>query len=333
MIFVTGATGFVGVHMLYHLVKAGNDVLALKRPTSDVNYIKQVFRTYGKGEDALLDKVVFVSGDVLDYQGLLDIEYSIDRIYHLAAMVSFSRRDREKLLKTNVYGTSNIVNFALEREIPEIAFVSSVAALDPLNEEQSITEENFGNKPERNSNYSKSKFQSELEIWRGVEEGLKVYIINPSVILGPGLKADGPGRFFKAIEKGMGFYPMGITGFVDVRDTCRVLMELVSNDVSNERFIVNEGNYSYRKLFNLIASIYQKKFADKELKPSWTKLLYKLDWLKTFFTGKDRLITKELHKSMHNKARFSSEKIRSTLKYEFIPIEQTIQDSIENLIE
>jgi nucleoside-diphosphate-sugar epimerase len=333
MIFVTGATGFVGAHMLYHLVKADNEVLALKRPTSDTNYIKSVFRTYGEGEETLLNKVQFVDGDVLDYQELLEIDYHIDRIYHLAAMVSFSPRDKEKVLKTNVYGTSNIVNFALEKQIPEIAFVSSVAALDSLNEEQRITEENFGNNPERNSNYAKSKFQSELEIWRGVEEGLKVYVVNPSVILGPGLKVDGPGRFFKAIEKGMGYYPAGITGFVDVRDTCRVLMELVKNDVSNERFIVNEGNYSYRKLFNLIASMYQKKFADKELKPSWTKMLYKLDWLKTFFTGKDRLITRELHRSMHNKAKFSNEKVRSTLKFEFMPIEQTIQDSIENLID
>jgi nucleoside-diphosphate-sugar epimerase len=333
MIFVTGATGFVGAHMLYHLVKADNEVLALKRPKSDTNYIKSIFRTYGEGEDTLLDRVKFVEGDVLNYQGLLDIDYPVDRIYHLAAMVSFAPRDKEKVLKTNVYGTSNIVNFALEKQIPEIAFVSSVAALDPLNEEQRITEENFGNNPERNSNYAKSKFQSELEIWRGVEEGLKVFVVNPSVILGPGLKADGPGRFFRAIKKGMGFYPAGITGFVDVRDTCRVLMELVNNDISNERFIVNEGNYSYRKLFKLIASMYQKKFADKELKPSWTYLLYKLDWLKTLLTGKDRLITRELHKSMHNMAKFSSEKVRSALKYEFMPIEQTIQDSIENLID
>jgi nucleoside-diphosphate-sugar epimerase len=333
MIFVTGATGFVGAHMLYHLVKADKKVLALKRPSSDTNYIKQVFQTYGDGEEALLDKVKFVEGDVLDYQELLDIEYPIERIYHLAAMVSFSKRDREKMMKTNVYGTSNIVNFALEKGIPEVAFVSSVAALDPLNEEQRITEENFGNNPERNSNYAKSKFQSELEIWRGVEEGLKAYIINPSVILGPGLKADGPGRFFKTIEKGLGFYPTGITGFVDVRDTCRIMLSLVDNDIYNERFIVNEGNYSYRKLFNLIAKVYQKKFADKELKPSWTELLYKLDWFKTFLTGRDRLITKELHKSMHNKAKFSNEKIRSELKYEFMPIEQTIQDSIEHLIE
>ncbi len=333
MIFVTGSTGFVGAHMLYHLVKAGSEVLALRRPASDINYIKSVFRTYGEDEDTLLDEVNFVEGDVLDYHGLKELDYSIDRIYHLAAMVSFSPRDKEKVLKTNVYGTSNIVNFALEKQIPEIAYVSSVAALDPINEKQRITEEHFGNNPERNSNYAKSKFQSELEIWRGVEEGLQVYVVNPSVILGPGLKADGPGRIFKAIEKGMGFYPTGITGFVDVRDTCRVMMDLVTNNISNERFIVNEGNYSYNKLFNLIASMYQKKFADKELKPSWTKLLYKLDWLKTLFTGKDRLITRELHRSMHHKARFSNEKIRSELKYEFMPIEQTIQDSIENLIE
>jgi len=333
MIFITGATGFLGAHLLYHLLKANEDVLALKRPTGNLNYIKNIFRTYGEGEEKLIEKVRFIDGDVLDYQSLLEIDYPIERIYHLAAMVSFSPGDKEKVLTTNVYGTSNIINFALEKQIPEIVYVSSVAALDPLSEEQRVTEENFGNNPERNSNYAKSKFQSELEIWRGIEEGLKAIIINPSVILGPGLRADGPGKIFKTVKNGFKFYPSGTTGFVDVRDTCRAIMELVENKIYNERFILNEGNYSYKKLLGSIAYYYNVAPPNKRLKPMWTSFFYKLDWLKTFSTGTKRLITRELHRSMHNKSKFSNEKLKKRLNFDYIPIENTIQDSIDYLIE
>ena len=333
MIFITGATGFLGAHLLYHLLKANEDVLALKRPTGNPNYIKNIFRTYGEEEEKLIEKVRFIDGDVLDYQSLLEIDYPIERIYHLAAMVSFSPADKAKVLTTNVYGTSNIVNFALEKQIPEIVYVSSVAALDPLSEKQRITEENFGNNPERNSNYAKSKFQSELEIWRGIEEGLKAVIINPSVILGPGLRADGPGKIFKTVKNGFKFYPSGTTGFVDVRDTCRAIMELVENKIYNERFILNEGNYSYKKLLGSIAYYYNLAPPNKKLNPMWTSFFYKLDWLKTFSTGTKRLITKELHRSMHNNSRFSNEKLKKRLNFDYIPLENTIQDSIDYLIE
>ena len=333
MVFITGATGFLGAHLLFHLVKANEEVLALKRPTGNLDYIRDVFRTYGEGEEKLLEKVQFVDGDVLDYQSLLNINYPIERIFHLAAMVSFVPADKEKVLTTNVYGTSNVVNFALEKQIPEIIYVSSVGALDPVSEEHTITEENFGNNPERNSNYARSKFQSELEIWRGVEEGLKAIVVNPSIILGPGMKDDGPGKIFKAVKKGLGFYPAGVTGFVDVRDTCRVILELMRNGVFNERFIVNEGNYSYKKLLSRIASDYNVSPPAKQLRPMWTSLFYKLDWLKTFLTGTKRLISKELHRSMHSKSKFSNAKVKSELNFDFIPIEQTLQDSIEFLIE
>ena len=333
MNFVTGSTGFLGAHLLYHLMRRGENVVALKRPSSDLGYIRQVFQTYTAEADNLFDKIKWVNGDVLDYQGLLDIDYPIERIYHLAAMVSFDPSDKKRLLQTNVWGTSNIVNFALEKQISDIVYVSSVAALDPVKENQRITEDKFGNNPERKSTYAKSKFQSELEIWRGIEEGLRAVIVNPSVIIGPGMKNEGPAKVFSAVKNGLRFFPQGATGFVDVRDTCRIMLELIDNECFNERYIINEGNYSYKKLFRIIASIYDKQPPDKELKPFWTDLFYRLDWVKSFLTRTDRLITKELHRSMHGKSKFSNEKVKQQLKCEFIPIEETIQDTISHLIE
>jgi len=333
MNFVTGSTGFLGAHLLYHLIRRGEEVVALKRPSSNLEYIRQVFQTYDPEADKLLNKVNWVNGDVLDYQELLNIDYPIERIYHLAAMVSFDPSDKKRLLQTNVWGTSNIVNFALEKQISDIVFVSSVAALDPVNENQRITEDKFGNNPERKSTYAQSKFQSELEIWRGIEEGLRAVIVNPSVIIGPGMKNEGPAKVFRSVKNGLRFYPQGTTGFVDVRDTCRVIMELVSNECFNERYIVNEGNYSYKKLFRIIASIYGKQPPNKELKPFITNLFYRLDWLKTFLARTKRIITKELHRSMHGKSKFSNEKVKQQLKYEFIPIEESVRDTITHLIE
>lgn len=332
MIFITGATGFLGAHLLYHLLKENNEVLVLKRPESRIDYIRKIFTTYGKEVDKLFDKIQWMEGDVTDYASLIQIEQPIEKIYHLAAMVSFDPRDREKLLETNVLGTSNMIDFALERNISEFIHMSSVAALDPVKADQYVTEKQFGNNPERKSVYAESKFKSELEVWRGIEEGLKALILNPSVVIGPGMSGNSSGKIFSSIKNGLSFYPGGITGFVDVRDVCKIILELTEKEAYNERFIINEGNYSYRKLFAIIAHEYGIKEPTKRLKPYLSQLLYKLDWTKSALTGKKRILTKELHQSMHNKTLFSNDKLQKTLNHPFIPIEQTVQDTLKHLL-
>lgn len=331
MTFVTGATGFIGAHLLYHLIFEGYDVLALKRPSSNLEYVKRVFGYYTPDYEELFRKVEWIDGDILEYDTLYEAIQQADEVYHGAAMVSFDPADKYKMLNTNIRGTANVVNASLENGVQKLAFISSVAALDPSREDQIIAEEFFGNFPQRYSNYAESKFKSELEIWRGVEEGLNAVVVNPSIVLGPCIPLEGPGSFFRVIRKGIGFYPAGMTGFVDVRDVCSILLKLMQRNYINDRFIVSEGNHTYKELFQLIAESFQSKVPRRELKPFVTDIAWRLEFLRSRLFLRKPMLTKELHQSAHKQVRFSNEKIKQTLNHSFIPFEQCITDTVNSL--
>lgn len=331
MIFVTGATGFIGAHLLYYLISGGNEILALKRSSSNLQYVKNVFRYHTRDWETLFNRINWTDGDVTDYDSLLEATQGIDEVFHGAAMVSFDPGDKYKMLNTNIRGTANVVNAALENGVRKLAYISSVAALDPVKENQIITEKFFGNFPQRYSNYAESKFKSELEVWRGTEEGLNAVVVNPSIVLGPCIPMEGSGSFFKVIRKGIGFYPSGMTGFVDVRDLCSILIKLMQHDFINERFIVSGENHTYKELFQLIAKQFQTKIPQRELKPFITNIAWRLERIRSrLFLQKPR-VTKELHQSAHKRVRFSNEKVKKMLDYQFIPLEQTIADTVESL--
>lgn len=331
MIFVTGATGFIGAHLLYYLISGGNEILALRRSSSNLQYVKNVFRYHTRDWETLFNRINWTDGDVTDYDSLLEATQGIDEVFHGAAMVSFDPGDKYKMLNTNIRGTANVVNAALENGVRKLAYISSVAALDPVKENQIITEKFFGNFPQRYSNYAESKFKSELEVWRGTEEGLNAVVVNPSIVLGPCIPMEGSGSFFKVIRKGIGFYPSGMTGFVDVRDLCSILIKLMQHDFINERFIVSGENHTYKELFQLIAKQFQTKIPQRELKPFITNIAWRLERIRSrLFLQKPR-VTKELHQSAHKRVRFSNEKVKKMLDYQFIPLEQTIADTVESL--
>jgi len=329
MIFVTGGTGFVGAHLLRHLVSRHGKVRALKRANSNTEYTKRVFQSYPDDPPRLFSQVEWVEGDVLDYESLVNATHQVEAIYHAAAQVSFEPSQKRSMLETNIRGTANVVNVAGDNGIGRIAYISSVAALDPPKEDRVVDELQFGNNPTRYSAYAESKFQSELEIWRGVEEGLKAVVVNPSIIMGPLVPVDGPGGIFQTIRKGMGFYPTGVTGFVDVRDVCRALLELIDRGIYNERFILSQDNHSYRHIFQTIAQTFNTRVPGKKIPPFATALAWRLEWARSKVLNNKPKITREIHESAHRQVHFSNEKIRKAIDFQFIPIEQSIQDTVE----
>jgi nucleoside-diphosphate-sugar epimerase len=328
MIFVTGGTGFVGAHLLYHLASGKEQVLALKRETSNTDYTKAVFDVYEEDSRELFDRIEWVEGDVLDYEALKEYTRQADTIYHVAAMVSFESGHRKQMLHTNIQGTANVVNAALENGVERLVYVSSVAALDPPKGERPVDEQQFGNFPTRYSAYAESKFQSELEVWRGVEEGLSALVVNPSIIIGPMVPLQGPGGLFKTLRKGMSYYPTGVTGFVDVRDVVRAMLELSDRKVTNDRFILSQGNHSYQEMFRLIARAFNSKVPKKKLPPWVTAVAWRLEGVRAGLMGGSPRITREIHESAHRRVYFSNEKLVQTLDYQYVPIEQSVEDTV-----
>jgi dihydroflavonol-4-reductase len=203
--------------------------------------------------------------------------------------------------------------------------VSSTAALGNVSEGQLITEEAIWSPQNMNSVYSISKFRSEMEVWRGMEEGLNAVIVNPSVILGPGFWNKGSSSMFSKIACGLNFYTTGVTGFVFLDDVSECTIKLMDSTISGERFIISSENLSYKEVFEMIARSLQVKAPTIEAGPFLLSLACRLDALKSLFTGK-RTISPQVANASRNKSYFSNEKVRKTLNYEFTPIQKAIQE-------
>ncbi|MBN1181782.1 MAG: NAD-dependent epimerase/dehydratase family protein [Bacteroidales bacterium] len=327
--FVTGGTGLLGSHLLYELVQKGFAVKALKRNSSDVNQVINTFSYYTENARDLFKQIEWLEGDTMDYENLLLSMENVDKVYHLAAIVSFNKRDRQKMFDNNIQGTANIVNACLELDIEKLCFVSSVSAIGKPAEGMQADENTPWKHLKDGSAYGYSKFQSELEVWRGIEEGLNAIIVNPSIIIGPGNWDHGSSRMFPTVFKGMKYYTNGVTGYIDVRDVVTCMIKLMESEISLERFIVSAGNYSYKDVFQMIAHELAVKAPKKYASPALTNVAYRLDNLRSFITRKPRLITKEIANASHEKVEYNNAKIRERPGHSFIPVNEAIKHAVD----
>jgi nucleoside-diphosphate-sugar epimerase len=331
MILVTGGTGLVGSHLLFDLAKKGENIRALKRKNSSLQDVRDCFSFYSDSADELFNKIEWVNGDILDTDSLDEALKGILKVYHCAALVSFKKADKNLMKNINVEGTRNIVDACLDHKIEKLCFVSSIAALGTPEEKEDIVSETTPWSPEnKHSRYSISKFNSELEVWRGIEEGLDAVIVNPSIILGPGQWHKGSSMLFTTVAKGMKYFTRGITGYVDVRDVSKAMVQLMDSDIKNQRFLLNADNYSYEFIFKSIANALNLPEPSKYASPLLTGIGWRLAYLKKIFLFKEPSFTRVTARSSHNRSYYSNQKIKDTLDFEFIKIEDSIKDAVKH---
>ena len=325
MIFVTGGTGLVGSRLLAQLVAdESNEIVALKRKKSDLRWVNKVFFQHFSNPDLYLKRIQWVDGDILDYFFLEELIPAGVEVYHAAAKVSFQKKEAALVMQTNVEGTHNLVNVCLKNKVRKLAYVSSIAALGRGEVNHATTENDFRTTSKGTSVYSASKYEAEMEVWRGIAEGLNAVIINPAVILGSGNWKKGSTELFNTVYKGLKFYTKGTNGYVSAEDVAKALILLMKSDISSERFILSQGNYSYQFLFDMIAKGLRVKVPNFYASPFLSEIAWRSLSFISFFTRKQPLITKETAHSANAFYNYSSEKFLQKTEFEFMPIEETI---------
>jgi len=327
MILVTGGTGLVGSHLLLELTRKYDRIRAIHRPASNKQNVLDVFSLYLKNPEEQYGKIEWVEADITDIDSILDILDGIKYVYHTAADVSFKPGDQIRLLDNNVGGTANMVNACLERKIKKFCFVSSTAALGDATRGEAITEDLAWAHSKHRSMYAISKFNSEMEVWRGIAEGLNAIIINPSIIIGPGDWSRSSPYLFTAVWNGLKFYSRGVTGYVDIRDVIHAMTFLTEGNFEGERYTVSSENLSYRKVLEMIALALGKKTPRFHAAPYLIAIGWRIDWLLSALTGKSRMITKDTAKSSNRKAEFSSAKIQEATGMQFMEIQKSINET------
>jgi dihydroflavonol-4-reductase len=314
-ILITGGTGFLGSYLIRELVNQNYTVRALRRKTTLPAYI----------DPTIFSKVEWVEGDILDVVSLEEAMQGMDTVIHSAAMVTFDKRDRRQMYQVNVEGTANVVNIALEQGITRFVHVSSVASLGRTANGGLVNEEKKWEESKVNTHYAKSKYQGELEVWRGMSEGLKGVIVNPSTILGYGDWNAGSCAIFKRIYEGFNWYTPGLNGFVDVEDAARAIVQLMKTEITEQRYIINGDNWLFKKLQDTIAASFSKKKPAREATPRLLDIGWRLEKIKSFFSGKRPLLTRDSVRVAKSKTYFDNTKLLKTLpEFRFTPLEEAI---------
>jgi nucleoside-diphosphate-sugar epimerase len=308
------------------LVSKGEAVRALKRSGSSLKTAEDIFNFYST-DKSLFSKVEWVDGDVLDIPSLEEGMQGCEFVYHCAATVSFAQRDKEQMFKINIEGTHNVVNMALKLNIKKFCHVSSTAALGDSVENGKITEEKLWADKDGKSNYAFSKKLSEMEVWRGIEEGLNAVIVNPSIIIGPGNEEKSSASLFNKVKKGLKYYTQGVNGFVDARDVVEIMHRLMKSDIHSERFLAISENISFKDLFDSIAKNLNLPAPSKEAKRWMAEIIWRVDAIRCFLFRTQPFITKENAHSAYRKTFYSNEKTKERLGLEYISVKKSIEDA------
>lgn len=270
--------------------------------------------------------------DILDVMTLEEVMQEVTHVYHCAGLVSFQTRAKQWLHKINVEGTANVVNAALVAGVKKMVHVSSVSALGRMRQTEPINEKMNWTPQTSNSKYGESKYMGEMEVWRGMAEGLEAVIVNPTIILGPGNWNEGSTAIFKSAYDEFPWYTAGISGFVDVRDVVKAMMLLMDSTVTGERFILSGHNETYRNVFTGIAAAFNKKAPHRAVTPFLAGLVARIEKIKTTFTQKEPLLTRETAITAMAKVNFDNSKLLKLLPgFSYLPLQDTINDSCRAL--
>lgn len=315
MVLVTGASGFLGGALVRQLVADGVAVRIIKRSHSDISHL-----------DDIRDKIDISEGDVLDIPSLEIAMEGVDCIYHSAAVIGYDASYYDAMYKCNIEGTANVVNTALYKGVRRILHVSSIAAIGGKPEEL-ITENTKWEKNQWTTHYGITKMLAEREIWRGIQEGLEGVIVNPGIIIGTSHNQNkATMRVFKQIaSRKMPFYTNGTNGFIDVRDVVNCSIQLMNGPFQADRYILIAENRTFKSYFEAIARQLQvpaPRFAlNKCIGFAAAAADRFASWL---VPSRKRGISSENLKVSLETFRYSNDKIKQALNYQFTPLEDTI---------
>ena len=306
-VFVTGGTGLVGSYVLRYLLHRGyTQVRALRRTGSALDLVADI-----------AGRIEWVVGELLDTDALEMGMQGTQTVYHCAASIDHSAKGRELMRRTNVVGTTNVVNSALYQNVPQLCHVSSIAAIGRRPGLSVVDEQTEWKTDDWNSAYARSKREAELEVRRGEAEGLRVLLINPSLVAGPGRWDRGMPRWFQNIDDGLRFYPAGGGGFVDVRDVAETMVRGVEAGLFGERYILSAVNLPYRTVMNQIADLLGRPRPRTAVTPLIKAAAWRWERLRALVSNHEPLVTRETADNSMRTFRYNGTAITRALDFSY----------------
>ena len=240
-VLLTGATGFLGSHIVDALLAGGHEVVALVRPRRLAT------------PDVQLPTRNRVPGDILDPESLGRAFAHVDAVIHTAAMVTFAPGAAGEQRRVNVEGTRNVVEAARAAAVRRLVYTSSVAAVGRAPGGGAADEETRYDWPP-GLGYNESKRDAERLVRRAT--GLETVCLNPALIFGPGEVSRRTLGLFRLVKRGLlPLVPPGATTICDVRDVAAAHVAALTAGEPGARYILGGPHLSFRALATTIAEV------------------------------------------------------------------------------
>ncbi len=327
MDLITGATGIVGTHVLLECAVRG-PVRAIHREHSDRSIVERVFRHYRDDADDLLQRVEWLEADLRDMDALNAALSGVQHVYHAAAVVSFDPKDGSLMQHVNAEGTANIVNAALAQGVRRLCHVSSTAAIGKAPAGVDRDEDTPWTADKHTSAYAISKYEAELEVYRGIAEGLDAVIVNPCIVLGPGAQGRSSMTLVERFRDGTRFYPPGSNSVVDARDVASCMLQLMEKGASGGRYLLVGESLSYRALFKHLSNAFGSKEPDTALRPWMLEFGWRVERVRSMLTGSKPFLTKATASSAVIQRSYSAAKTEDLLGYQFRNAEEAVKNVV-----
>lgn len=312
-ILVTGGTGLLGSYLLRWFRSKGYD---------------QLIGTYQNERPViphdLQDGITWRRLRLPDLTDAFDVVAEYDWVIHSAALISYFKEDKFRLLEVNQKGTEHIVNACIANGIKHLVYVGSIGALGKESKVVTLNETNPWLDNKYSTSYGLSKYLGELEVWRGAAEGLKTSVILPSVILGTGDWQRSSLQLIDRVANHSPYYPGGQTGYVDVRDVVRFIDLILEKSLSGERWIISGANMKYDEIYGMIAKelSLKKKFTEA---PKWLARILLLG----LNIKSGRFSMPEVVDQVYASFTYDTSKSKTVEGFRYTPMEDTIRDVIE----
>jgi dihydroflavonol-4-reductase len=239
---VTGASGFVGSHVVRNLLAHGETVRVLLRAESRLDVLT--------GLD-----IQQITGDVRDSSSLPRSLQGVQRVFHVAADYRLWARYPREIYRSNVDGTRNLLAAARAAGVERFVYTSTVGTIVVPGDSALPNEETMARLDQMIGHYKRSKFLAEQEVTQAAHEGFPVVIVNPTTPVGPGdWKPTPTGRMILDFLNGKtpAYVDSGLN-IVAVEDVAEGHRLAAERGRTGERYLLGGDNMTLFEIFATLA--------------------------------------------------------------------------------
>lgn len=318
-IFVTGATGFVGHHVVRALAAEGADLRLLVRKTSNLKNL----------EGLPGDTVV---GDLAHPESYAPALQGCDAVMHVAADYRLWIRDPDAMYRANVDGTRDLLRLAREARVKRVVYTSSVATMHFRSDGLVVNEDTPVSLADMVGHYKRSKFMAEQHAIAAAQDGQAVVILNPTTPIGPHDSKPTPtGRIFVDFlnRKFPAYVDTGLN-LVDVSEVARTHVSALSLGKPGRRYILGGENLTLKQILDKMAAITGIPSPTVKI-PFAVAATYAFfeEWITGRIRGKEPRATLEEVRMGRKKMFASSARAQQELGFRILPVYPAMRASIE----